>query len=183
MEPMQEAAAEHRAALVRFVLPRVKDHAAAEDIVHDVLLRAWERQSQLRDETKLSAWLYQMTRFAIADHYRAQRPSVELPEDLIAPENEDRVVQELAQCLTPLIAQLPEEYRLPLEMNELEGRTQQEVAEHLGLSLSGAKSRVQRARTKLQESLLRCCRVELDHRGSVMAHDCVSNCGCSRSVS
>lgn len=170
---MNDAASEHRAALVRFVQSRVKDHATAEDIVHDVLLRAWERREQLRDETKLAPWLYQMTRFAIIDHHRASRPSEELPEDLVAPVHEEEAVQQIARhCIAPLIARLPERYREPLTLSEIEGLTQQQVATRLGLSLSGAKSRVQRARAKLRDSVLDCCRVELDHRGAIMGHDC-----------
>jgi RNA polymerase sigma-70 factor (ECF subfamily) len=42
------------------------------------------------------------------------------------------------------------------------------VAEELGLSLSGAKSRVQRARRKLRAALLSCCRFELDRFGNVL---------------
>jgi RNA polymerase sigma-70 factor (ECF subfamily) len=177
--PMIDAAAEHRAALVRFVHTRVKDHATAEDIVHDVLLRAWERRAQLRDETKLAAWLYQMTRFAIIDHHRASRPSEELPDDLVAAASDDGAVQQIAeQCIAPLIARLPESYREPLVLSEIEGLPQQQVAARLGLSLSGAKSRVQRARAKLRDSVIECCRVELDHRGSIMGHDC--RCGIER---
>jgi RNA polymerase sigma-70 factor, ECF subfamily len=177
---MLEAAAQYREALYRFVVGRVKDRAAAEDIVHDVLIRAYEKQSQLRDETRLAPWLYQMTRNAITDHHRAQRPFEELPEELVAPEAEREALQQLAQCLTPLIEQLPEHYRTALELSELQGLTQQETAGKLGISLSGAKSRVQRARTKLEELVHQCCRIELDHRGAVVdyepRHRCTESC-------
>jgi RNA polymerase sigma-70 factor, ECF subfamily len=161
----------HRAALVRFVASRV-DVDAAEDIVHDVFVRAYARREQLRDETKLLPWLYQMTRNAIADHHRARRPSEELPEDVAMREPEDRAMQELASCLTPLIEQLPEHYRDAVQLSEIDGVSLQETANRLGISLSGAKSRVQRARTKLQEALLQCCHVELDHRGSIRDYAC-----------
>jgi len=176
MNALTSAAADYRAALFRFVHARVRDHAAAEDIVHDVLLRALERQSQLRDGTKVAPWLYQMTRNAIADHHRARKPSEELPEDLVAPEPEPAALSELAQCLTPIIARLPETYRAAFELSEVQGLTQQETARRLGLSLSGAKSRVQRARTKLQEMLLACCDIERDHRGTIVGYE--KHCAC-----
>ena len=175
-----DAVAEHRAALVRFVAARVDDHAAAEDIVHDVLLRAWERREQLRDAAKLGPWLYQMTRNAIVDHHRAQKPSAELPEDLPAADGDPIPAQELAQCLTPLMARLPEHYRAAIELSEIEGLTQQETAKRLGVTLSGAKSRVQRGRAKLQEMILACCRLELDHRGSIRDYEPRPNCACNR---
>jgi RNA polymerase sigma-70 factor (ECF subfamily) len=170
------AAEEYRGALIRFVVARGHDPAAAEDIVHDVLLRAWERRGQLRDDTKLAAWLYQMTRHAIVDHHRAQRPSVELPEEVVAPETERLVLSELAQCLEPLIARLPDPYRAALQLAELDGLTQQETATRLGISLSGAKSRVQRARAKLHEMVMQCCEIERDHRGSVIDYEPRKEC-------
>ncbi len=48
------------------------------------------------------------------------------------------------------------------------GLTQRELAERLDLSLSGAKSRVQRAREKLKDVLLECCHLEVDRRGKVV---------------
>ncbi|HVE72616.1 MAG TPA: RNA polymerase sigma factor SigZ [Thermoanaerobaculia bacterium] len=178
MTELTSAAADYRAALFRFVHSRVRDHAAAEDIVHDVLLRALERQSQLRDDQKLAPWLYQMTRNAIVDHHRGTRPMDELPQDLVAPEPEPQALSHLAQCLTPLIARLPEPYRTAFRMSEVDGVTQQEVAKRLGISLSGAKSRVQRARAKLQELVLTCCKIERDHRGAIMHYERSPNCGC-----
>lgn len=174
---MTATAAAYRDALVRFVAGRVRDPAAAEDIVHDVLVRALERASQLRDETKLASWLYGMTRNAIADHYRGHRPAEELPLEMAAETPAPAVLTELARCLTPLIAQLPESYRTAVELSEIEGLTQQETAARLGISLSGAKSRVQRARAKLQEKLLACCSVERDHRGNLTGYECHGNCG------
>lgn len=176
MNALTSAAAGYRAALFRFVHARVRDHAAAEDIVHDVLLRAMERGSQLRDGAKVAPWLYQMTRNAIVDHHRARKPSEELPEDLVAPEPEPAALSELAQCLTPIIARLPETYRTAFELSEVQGLTQQETARRLGISLSGAKSRVQRARARLQEMLLACCHIERDHRGAIVGYE--KRCAC-----
>lgn len=159
---------DYRASLVRFVNSRVNDSAAAEDIVHDVLVRAYARRDSLRDEEKTGAWLFQMTRNAIVDHYRARRPQVEVPEDLVAPEEESSAREELARCLTSLIDQLPEGARQAIELAELQGLTQQETADRLGISLSGAKSRVQRARTQLHDMLIECCRIERDVRGGII---------------
>lgn len=170
-QTLTDAWQSHRATLRRFILGRVGDADAAEDIVQDVLLRAWSQQSRLRDESKLVPWLVSMTRNAIVDHYRTRRPSEELPEELAAPQEEKDAMAELAACLIPFLARLPERYRSAVELSELEGLTQQETADRLGISLSGAKSRVQRGRAKLQEMLLACCRLERDHRGAIVDYD------------
>ncbi len=54
--------------------------------------------------------------------------------------------------------------------------TQGEMASREGLSLSGAKSRVQRARRMLREVLLQCCRVETDNRGHVVDYEPANGC-------
>jgi RNA polymerase sigma-70 factor (ECF subfamily) len=169
----------YREQLVRFVGRRVEDPATAEDIVHDVLLRAYGKRDTLRSGQKFEQWLYQITRNAVIDHYRARRPAGELPAELAAPGDEASraAVQELAACMKPLVAALPPHYRDAVQLSELGGLTQGETADRLGVSLSGAKSRVQRARRMLQEKLLACCRVELDHRGAIVDYESRDACG------
>jgi RNA polymerase sigma-70 factor (ECF subfamily) len=55
-------------------------------------------------------------------------------------------------------------------MSEIDGLPQREIAERLGLSLSGAKSRVQRGRAMLKDILDQCCVFHFDKRGNLM--DC-----------
>ena len=160
----------------------MSDEAAAEDIVQEVLVKAYTRQGTLKEPSKLRSRLYQITRNAIIDYFRSQRPSVAVPDELIheaTREEDNRARRELARCLLPLLDELPEPYRQALRLAEFEGATQREVASWLGLSLSGAKSRVQRARKMLREVLLMCCRVELDRRGSVVDYEALEGCdGC-----
>jgi RNA polymerase sigma-70 factor (ECF subfamily) len=169
----------HRAELVRFVTARVSDTAVADDIVHDVLLKALSQLETLEDPAKLRAWLYRITRNAIVDHYRTRRASEPLPENLKAepPGEAMRAEQELARCLTPLLGALPPKYRQALTLAEVDGLPQREIARREGLSLSGAKSRVQRARKMARDALLACCRVELDRRGGITDYQPRGGCG------
>jgi len=172
---MTEAAwKEHRERLLHFVGQRVEDEATAEDIVQDVLLRAYRSADTLREGAKLESWLYRITRNAVVDHYRARRATEPLPPDFPSDESapgEASARADLARCLRPFIEELPETYRAALELSELDGLTQQDTAERLGLGLSGAKSRVQRGRRMLRDRYLECCRIEFDSRGSIMAYD------------
>lgn len=178
MKREREAWEAYRTKLHRFVLARVKDEAVAEDIVQDVLARAYARHDTLRDHGKLGQWLYQIARNAIVDHYRRSRPTEELPTGLIdrEPDASGEAEKELARCLAPFIEELPAPYRQAVVFAELQGLTQREVAWKLGLSVSGAKSRVQRARQKLQAMILECCRVEFDSRGSVADYEPKGDC-------
>lgn len=168
----------YRSELYRFVRARVFDPSLAEDIVHDVLLKAYARRDTLRDPHRLRSWLYQITRNAIVDHYRAKRPLEPLPEDL-AGENDchdDTAERALARCLLPLIKALPRPYRRALWLAEFKGLTQRAVASALGLSLSGAKSRIQRARKMVADTVLGCCKVEFDRRRGVIGYEPRGGC-------
>ncbi|MCU7934923.1 MAG: RNA polymerase sigma factor SigZ [Candidatus Thiodiazotropha sp. (ex Dulcina madagascariensis)] len=168
---------EYRSALFRFILTRVDDPAMAEDIVQDVLIKVYEQLNTLKDREKILPWMYQITRNAIVDHYRKYRPTEDIDKVVLIEETqtEDNVAKELAQCLLPWVSQLPPNYRQAVTMSELDGLTQQEVAQRQGLSVSGAKSRVQRGRKLLKKRLMACCRIELDRQGNVFNYEC-ENC-------
>jgi RNA polymerase sigma-70 factor (ECF subfamily) len=75
-----------------------------------------------------------------------------------------------------MVLALPEQDRQALILTEYQGLTQKELSERLGLSFSGAKSRVQRAREKLKQELLACCHFELDRRGHILNYQ--PRCDC-----
>lgn len=162
----------HKAQLRNYVYKRVDDASAVDDILQDVYIKASSNLHQLKSQGSLKGWLYKIAYNTIMDFYRDKLPYDELPEDLIA-EGEDTVGEarkELAECLRPLIDDLPEKYSTPLRLAELEGVPQQEIADQLGISLSGAKSRIQRGRVKFREHLMTCCDFELNEGGAVTGY-------------
>ena len=164
--------------LKQFVLRRMPDEQSGEDILQDVFLKIHTRIDTLRNEEKLQSWIYQIARNAIADYYREHRATLELSEALALLEEpgDDDIVNELIPSIKAMVDSLPADYREALLLTEYQGLTQRELAEKLGLSLSGAKSRVQRAREKLKTMLLDCCHFEFDRRGKVI--DYQPKCGC-----
>jgi RNA polymerase sigma-70 factor (ECF subfamily) len=173
----------YRDELYRFVLKRVRNEAAAEDIVQEALVKAYTYRETLKEPSRLRSWLYQIIRHTIFDHYRGQRPTEPVPDDLLpadASEEGCQAGRELAGCLAPLLDGIPAAYREALRLADIEGVTQQDVAARLDLSLSGAKSRVQRARRMLRDSLLACCRVEQDRRGAVVSYEPLGKCDCCK---
>lgn len=158
-----------------FIRRRVADEAEAEDILQEVFIRVHRHLCCQPEWNKPESWFYQIARHLIIDHYRRRRPTVEIPESLpAAPELGEELPLEsdpeavLALSLQDLINELPDPYRQALILTEYEGLNQKQLAEHLGISLSGAKSRVQRARDKLREMLLDCCHFEFDRRGRIL---------------
>jgi len=161
--------------LRRFVRGRVEDSHTAEDLVQDVILKA-QRNLQSAPMHKLSAWIFQIARNVVIDHYRSQkvRKTVSLDEETASAESDAVIVTELSGCIRPMLARLPDDYRQALEKTDLGELTQVELAEQLGLSLPGVKSRVQRGREQLRRLLISCCAPQTGEDGSVVSHNC--NC-------
>ena len=158
------------APLHQFIRRRVADPHSAEDILQDVFLKIHTQIGTLRAQERLTSWIYQITRNAIADYYRAQRPTAELTESLPGMDElvDDDVMRELSPCVTAIIAALPDTYGEAVRLTEYQGLSQKALSERLGISFSGAKSRVQRARAKIKEHLLNCCHFQFDHGGRII---------------
>ncbi len=171
---------DHHAKLRRFVRRRVSDHYDAEDIVQDVFVRAQESLHQLESADRAGAWLARIAANRLIDHYRSRRPSEELPEDLAADAPEDDPVIALAPCLPEMIEQLPPTYRDALRLSEIDGIPQRAVAQRLALSLSGAKSRVQRGRLLLRQLVEKCCRVFMAGQSIVGFERIAQRCSCAQ---
>jgi RNA polymerase sigma-70 factor (ECF subfamily) len=172
---------EHRSRLRGYIAKRVRESEAVDDILQEVFLKVNASLHTVKSHGSISAWLYRIAANTIADHYRAQKPWEELSDEVAAPEPERDYITELATCLQPLIADLPETYRTALVLSEIEGLPQREVAEQLNISLSGAKSRVQRGREKLRQRLLDCCDIETG-QGGIVGYEprdrkCDASCG------
>jgi len=171
--------------LKHFILERVPDEPSAVDILQDVFLKIHAHIDTLREEDKLQSWIYQIARNAITDYYRTHKATPNLPEMPYVPEDPfDDVVNELIPSVQKMVDNLPADYKEALILIEYEGLTQKELAERLGISLSGAKSRVQRAREKLKVMLLSCCHFDLDRRGHIIdyqprCHNCETAACCT----
>jgi RNA polymerase sigma-70 factor (ECF subfamily) len=174
----EQAWTEFHDGLHGFLLRRVRDPDVADDLLQDVFLKVHTQLAGLRDPGRLHPWMYRVARNAIADHFRARRDATPLSEALPAPERERDAVAELAPCIRALVSRLPSADREALELTDLGDLTQTELAHRLGISPSGAKSRVQRARTRLKEAVLACCAVYLDATGSVDDYAPGPNCHC-----
>lgn len=169
------------APLHQFILRRVSDEATAEDLLQDVFLKIHQHGRSLKDTRRLESWIYQITRNLIIDYYRSRQhltTSLDVGEVLDLPDDlpDDDIVSELLPCVRAMILALPNQDRQALILTEYQGLTQKELGERLGLSFSGAKSRVQRARERLKQELLACCHFELDRRGHIL--DYQPRCTC-----
>lgn len=158
-----------------FVSRRLGQPADVEDTVQEIFVRIHSNLPSLKETQRLQAWIFAIARNVIADRFRrASRSPRPLPEELdletssAREPTETALQEELSQCLQPMIAALPRLYREAIELTELDGLSQVAAAGHLGISVSGMKTRVQRARRKLKQTLLKCCEFEADHSGRIV---------------
>ena len=163
---------EYHMKLATFIRSKVTEDVA-DDLLQDVFIKVHARIDSLKEDAKLESWLYQITRNTIIDHYRSKRTTEELPDwiEQPQPEEEEVIRKELSSCLEPMVKKLPDKYRKAVQMSEIENKTQQEVAELEGISLSGAKSRVQRGRALLKTMLHDCCQFEINKDNQVVSYE------------
>jgi RNA polymerase sigma-70 factor (ECF subfamily) len=168
-----------------FVASRVDDREVAADITQDVIVRSIASGALDRVDNPI-AWLYRSARNAVIDHYRTRHLHDRLDDDdrwsdPDAPDDAPNdATRELSRCLRPLLGQLAPDARDALERVDVDGETHQRAADALGLSVSGMKSRVQRARRELKQLLEQCCVVELDSVGAVADYRRNTGvCGCA----
>ncbi|MGI9518756.1 MAG: RNA polymerase sigma factor SigZ [Pirellulaceae bacterium] len=170
-----------------FIRQRVSDEQVADDLLQETFVRIHKNLGDFDDAQRITPWVFQVARNLVIDHYRSRaRQAVSMVEELETKHDVEEHLNELvAGWLPGIIEQLPETYREAVELYELKGVSQQEIADQLGISLSGAKSRVQRGREKMKSILFDCCSFENDRRGNVIgfsrnspAPDSTDSCEC-----
>ncbi len=166
---------EIEARLRPYVARRVASSADIDDILQEVFVRMQRGITTLRDGERFGGWVYRIGENVIIDSARARtrdpaRPVAELP-DVGDPDDSDEIegVQSaLGECVALFVARLPSPYREAITLTELQGVTQKEAADMLGISVSGMKSRVQRGREKIRDMFDECCKIAVDCRGRVV---------------
>jgi RNA polymerase sigma-70 factor (ECF subfamily) len=150
---------------VRGVLARLlDDDRDVDEALQDTFVQAWRSLDRFREESALFTWLYRIATNEALMRLRRRRPPVteldEAAEAEVVRPREDSVEAaassaELRDVLLESVRRLPLEYRAPLVLRDLEGLSNQEVADALGLSLAAAKSRIHRARMQVRADLAR----------------------------
>jgi len=164
--------------LLRFITQKVKNADQAQDILQDVFIKIHLKIHTLTDHDKLAAWVYQIARNSILDHFRRLKPAAETIEDLPIPEVPEDMTETFAKCVQPFVNQLPETSRTALLQTDLGQLSQKAFAEKAGISHSGAKSRVQRGRQQLMALFAACCASSADKYGNIIDFAPKTDCSC-----
>lgn len=154
-----------------FILSKVNDETVTDDLLQELFIKIHANIDKVNDRTKIQPWIYQICRNLIIDYFRKQQK--ELKNKLLDFEQEheesgEDFMSETLEDMIKMMNDLPPEYCEALCLTELKGLSQKDYADKIGISYSGAKSRVQRARKMLKDLLMNCCHYEFDKYGTVI---------------
>lgn len=159
---------EHKAEIRGFIAHRSRSASETDDLLQEVFLKALLQGKDFCNLDNPRAWLFHVARNLLVDRLRLTKAQLSLPEDLCAesvPEVDP--VDLLSHCLPRVLSELSPEDREVITSCDLQGMTQHAFSRSQGLSLSAAKSRVRRARLRLQAQLVKACQVSFGEDGKV----------------
>ena len=139
-----------------YALSLTRDRDAADDLVHDTVIKALTGRNSFQPGTNLAAWLFRIQRNEFISGLRRRRPTVPvdtaIAESLSHPPHQDSglVMREFMSAFGKLAATQREALLLAV----LEGLPYETIAEHTGVSVGTVKSRISRARDTLERLLL-----------------------------
>lgn len=163
----------HKSALTDFIKSKIDDPSLVDDILQEVSIKLFDnlRQTEIQN---YKAWLYQVARNTIADHYRKNKKTEPLIIDTKTSENPNVCFCDLSGFV--IQTYLPKKYSEPLYMSDIEQKSQKEIAEILNLSLTATKSRIQRGRKKLKELIADCINISYNNKGQITDFELRKNC-------
>ena len=149
----------------------------AEDLTQEVFVKVSRALETFRGESKFSTWLYRIATNTAIDKMRTSsfRQDIDINELDDSDDTGDRLLgigeetpsveqslmqKEMYQCFIEYVKNLPVNYRTIMVLSELEGFTNNEIAEVLGISLDTVKIRLHRGKTKLIQELKNNCKAE-----------------------
>ena len=167
--------------LKSFIFSKVKDDALADDLLQEVFIKIHRLIGQLKDENKLQAWVYQITRNTVYDYFRTQGRTTELKVeevDVVEEESDNQYLSETIEDMVKMMDEMPAEYCEVLCQTELGGMSHKEYAEKSGISATAVKTRAFRARNMLKDMLMKCCHYQFDKYGTVINIQPAGCCCC-----
>jgi RNA polymerase sigma-70 factor, ECF subfamily len=168
--------------LFNFIRKKVGSGEIAEDIYQDVLVKILNKPDQLNIRKSLKSWLFTIAKNQIIDHYRKQKSlsDIETLQIDFKDQTGTNGYEDLEGCIHSFISQLPDDYRQIIILSEIEGKSQKELSESLGINYVTVRSKVQRGREKIRKLIYDACVIDQNIRGGFV--DCTPkgqqvNCG------
>jgi RNA polymerase sigma-70 factor (ECF subfamily) len=145
----------HKERVRNLIYSIFSDASVVDDIAQDVFIRTYEALPKFRFEASFYTWLYRITVNKCRDEMRKKKTRKffslhEMLQSKIRVNPEDNSAQEL---VTTGLKLLPEKFRIPIILKDIDGMTYEEMAEIMQCEIGTVKSRLSRARTMLRNVL------------------------------
>jgi RNA polymerase sigma-70 factor, ECF subfamily len=173
---VQDLADRYGARINQLAMRHMKNREDAEEVTQDVLMKVYRKVGAFRGDAALSSWIYRITfntamsrlrnsrlaRAADQERERAlaasasgdeQRRTPRQPADWSRMPDESLLRSQLREAVATAIAELPEIYREPVVLRDIEGLTTEEASTRLKVKDQTLKSRLHRGRLMLRERL------------------------------
>lgn len=156
----------------RFIDITVKDAWIADDLAQETFLRVEKNLATLKDPAKVRPWIFRIAYNLCQDHFRVKgrsRDKATLDDHhatlMILPSVEKNLEQkQMGTCVQHQMGLLPESQKTVIELYDIMGLSQKEIAEILDISVENVKVRLHRARKNLKVILEEKCTFERDER-------------------
>ena len=154
---IEQLVVEHSAAMYRLALSIVRDHAFAEDVVQESMMKAWQALDGFRGDSSVRTWLLRITHNTAISALRKRRDDVMSPHDLperpVTGSVEDAaVVQADAHEIWQALRTLDDTSRTIVVLREVDQMSYDEIAEVLELPVATVRTRLFRARQQLAKT-------------------------------
>ncbi len=168
--------------LRNYVRRKVSNPSLVDDILQDIFIKIHLNSDKIGESPNISGWIYTIARNTVIDHYKKKKlDSIQLDDESTGKEKEECDAScDIAYGLKDMAERLPALYREALSLYEFEGLSFIELSKKLGISVSGAKSRVQRARAMLKDILMNCCHFSFDKYGTIIDYHPITCCCCKK---
>lgn len=165
-----EIMSRYRGPITNYLFRFLNDYEEAVDLAQETFVRVYFALDRYHTNFAFSTYLYRIaTNLAISEIRRRKRRRLlsltglfqnedgaeaefQPPDERKLPDAEI-MEDERSRTIARAIAALPEKYRVPVVLRDVEGRSYDEVAEIMGLGLGTTKSRISRGRALLKEKL------------------------------
>jgi len=161
-----ELVSRYKGRLYSFILRMVKEPVAAEDLTQETLIRVYVHADKYREIARFSTWVFTIATNLVRNRMRkrSRRPRTfslnpapdddEIPLDPADPGADPTLPvegAELGRLINIATSKIPEKYRIPFLLREVDQLTYEEIQQVTGLKLGTVRSRINRARNRFRQ--------------------------------
>lgn len=163
--------------LKHFILSRVKESEVADDLIQEIFIKIHLNIHTIKKQESIKSWVFTIANNVVMDYFKKNSKTPVSTTEMPTIEADTFEEHSAKDCIIPLIKNLPSTYKEAMLLSEIKGLKQTEIAKVLNISISGAKSKIQRGRKLLQQGFIDCCNYKLNEAGYLVGeHQSKKDC-------